>query len=235
MASSLLQYAYMATLTRSKIIVTYPYSNVMIKDFEEGVHGEHSLSPTRVGFDSKLILNKNGRKLLSKYNSELKRYVTFIEFYDENNQYKNSELKPKPYGYIEQIHMDINSFLELVKNVDLESENGSFGVFDLYFDVGSSELIYYKNELYIPLMKKTSLQKEELSIYTLLRRKEHIKNGYLSEKNKEEAKSHSWIKDMYSAGLYMFLIKYLLENMGWKIKKIHRLYAFKQKNGYRSM
>ena len=57
--------------------------------------------------------------------------------------------------------MDINSFLELVKNVDLESENGSFGVFYLYFDVGSSELIYYKNELYNPLMKKTSLQKEE--------------------------------------------------------------------------
>ena len=80
MASSLLQYAYMATLTQLKIIITYPYSNVMIKDFEEGVHGEHSLSPTRVGFDSKLILNKNGRKLLAKYYSELKRYVTFIEF-----------------------------------------------------------------------------------------------------------------------------------------------------------
>ena len=56
--------------------------------------------------------------------------------------------------------MDINSFLELVKNVDLERESGSFGVY-LYFDVGSSELIYYKNELYNPLMKKTSLQKEE--------------------------------------------------------------------------
>ena len=125
--------------------------------------------------------------------------------------------------------MCINSFLELAKNVDLESENGSFGVFDLYFDVGSSELIYYKNKLYIPLMKKTSLQKEELSIYTLLRRKEHIKNGYLSEKNKEEAKSHSWMKDMYSVGLYMFSIKYLLETMGCKIKKTHRLYDFKQK------
>ena len=109
--------------------------------------------------------------------------------------------------------MDINSFLELVKNVDLESENGSFGVFDLYFDVGSRELIYYKNKLYNPLMK-TLLQKEELSIYTLLRRKEPIKNGYLSEKNKEEAKSHSWMKDMYSVGLYMFSIKYLLKNMG---------------------
>ena len=84
----------------------------------------------------------------------------------------------------------------------------------IYFDVGSSMLIYYKNELYNPLMKKTSLQKEELSIYTLLRRKKHIKNGYLSEKNKEEAKSQSWMKDMYSVGLYMFSIKYLLKNMG---------------------
>lgn len=65
--------------------------------------------------------------------------------------------------------------------------------------------------------------------YTLLRRKEHLKSGYLSDKNKEEKKSHSWMKDYYSTGLYMCTIKYLVENMGWEIKKIHRLYSYKQK------
>ena len=140
MASSLSQYAYMGALTRIKvIIITYPYNNVMIKDFEEGVHGRHSLSPIRVGFDNKLIVKEGENKL--------ERYVCFIEFYDENNQYGNAELKPKPYGYIQPIEASINKFLEILKTYDHEGDIGYFGVFDLSFNKASDQLIYYKNEL----------------------------------------------------------------------------------------
>lgn len=146
MTSSLSQYAYMGALTRSKVIITYPYNNIMIKDFEEGVHGRHSLSPIRVGFDNKLIV-KEGEILLSYHNNKLERYVCFIEFYDENNQYGNAELKPKPYGYIQPIEAGINKFLEILKTYDHEGDIGYFGVFDLSFNKASDQLIYYKNEL----------------------------------------------------------------------------------------
>ena len=96
---------------KSKYLIALPTDSEQVKLFERTLIGSLSCVNTRLAFDSKIPLPKNGRdnfKLIYDIKTgtgmiEKKRVTTKILKMDENNQYGNAMTKPLQYGCIKNL------------------------------------------------------------------------------------------------------------------------------------
>ena len=96
---------------KSKYLIALPTDSEQVKLFERTLIGSLSCVNTRLAFDSKILLPKDGRdnfKLIYDIKTstgmiEKKRVTTKILKMDENNQYGNAMTKPLQYGCIKNL------------------------------------------------------------------------------------------------------------------------------------
>ena len=237
-----------AALARhSRHILVNPTSYKLLNAFEMGVRGGYSSIPQRLAFDTAI---RPGPKITPYvYNSVTsthEKYNFYVKTFkvDENNQYGMSMTRCLPTDAVQLIMSEDmvdpvtkQNFTEQLlfdKTMSILSHydhtNSIFGYYvnvDLEPPDKSQVLEIALCEAYMPIFERVIQSVNDMSTFYLHTHTEYKINGD-PKKISPTLKTHSTLRKRREEYVFIETLIYCLQNLGWKLTKVHEIYKFRQ-------